>query len=296
MPKPIHISAHLPQRVGIGLRSPHMAELVRSRPAVGFLEVHAENFMTGGRPLAALLAMRHDWPVSVHAVGLSLGSAGAVDNDHLDRLARLVALIEPCLVSEHVSWAKGAGAYLNSLLPLPYDATTLAAIAANIIRVQDRLRRQVLVENPSAYLRFKGPAMDEAEFLRELVRRTGCGILCDVNNIHVSTVNVGGDARAWLDALPAAAVREMHIAGHHVGEEDGVPLLIDDHGSAVADPVWALYEHAVRRFPHAVTLLERDTAIPPLDDLVAEARLAERHRAEALAPTWQGGYGHARAA
>jgi uncharacterized protein (UPF0276 family) len=230
----------------------------------------------------------------VHAVGLSVGSAGAVDNDHLDRLARLVALIEPTLVSEHLSWAKAAGAYLNSLLPLPYDAAALAAIAANIARVQDRLRRQVLIENPSAYLRFKGPAMDEAEFLRELVRRTGCGILCDVNNIFVSTTNVGGDAIAWIDALPAQAVRELHVAGHHVGEEDGVRLLIDDHGSPVADPVWALYAHAVRRFPHAATLLERDTNIPPLAELVAEARLAERHRADALTP--RGGYAHARAA
>jgi uncharacterized protein (UPF0276 family) len=296
MPEPIHISAHLPRRVGIGLRGPHMAELARSRPAVGFLEVHAENFMTGGRQLAALLAMRRDWPVSVHAVGLSLGSAGAIDNDHLDRLARLVALVEPCLVSEHLSWARGAGAYLNALLPLPYDAEALTAIAANIGRLQDRLRRQILIENPSAYLRFKGPAMDEAEFLRELVRRTGCGVLCDVNNIHVTTTNVGGDARAWLDALPAAAVRELHIAGHHVGEEEGVPLLIDDHGSPIADPVWELYEHAVRRFPHAVTLLERDTNIPPLADLVAEAGIAERRRATALAAAWQGGDVHARAA
>lgn len=294
MPDPIHISTRLPQRVGIGLRSPHMAELARSRPAVGFLEVHAENFMSGGRPLAALMAMRGDWPVSVHAVGLSLGSAGAIDTDHLDRLARLVALVEPCLVSEHLSWARGAGAYLNALLPLPYDAATLAAIAANIGRVQDRLHRQVLIENPSAYLRFKGPAMDEAEFLRELVRRTGCGILCDVNNIHVSTENLGGDAFAWLDALPAAAVRELHVAGHHESVEDGVRLLIDDHGSPVADPVWALYAHAVRRFPHAVTLLERDTNIPPLAELVAEAALAERHRARAL--TLSGGHAHARAA
>lgn len=294
MPNLNHISAQLPQRVGIGLRSPHMAELARSRPAVGFLEVHAENFMNGGRALAGLMALRHDWPISIHAVGLSLGSAGGVDTDHLDRLARLVALVEPCLVSEHLSWARAAGAYLNALLPLPYDAPTLAAVAANIARVQDRLRRQVLVENPSAYLRFKGPAMDEAEFLRELVRRTGCGILCDVNNIHVSTENLGGDAFAWLDALPAQAVRELHVAGHHERLEDGVRLLIDDHGSAVTDPVWALYAHAARRFPHAVTLLERDTNIPPLADLVAEARLAEWHRTQALTPA--GGYTHARAA
>ncbi|HET6467516.1 MAG TPA: DUF692 domain-containing protein [Geminicoccaceae bacterium] len=288
MTRTLRTTTPQPQPAGIGLRSPHLADLLQTRPAVGFLEIHAENYLGGGAALAALHRARQDWPISVHAVGLSLGSAGRVDENHLDRLADLVARIQPCLVSEHLSWARHAGVYLNSLLPLPYDGPTLRTIAANVGRVQDRLRRRVLVENPSAYLRFKGPALDEAEFLRELVARTGCGILCDVNNIHVSTANLGGDAHAWLDALPAEAVQELHVAGHHDASEDGVTLLIDDHGSPVADPVWDLYRHAVRRFPHAATLLERDTNLPPLAELVVEARSADRHRARALATPPEG--------
>jgi uncharacterized protein (UPF0276 family) len=282
MPTPLPSRPPLPTRAGIGLRSPHAAAIGPSRPAVGFLEIHAENYFCGGKALATLEAVRRDWPVSVHAVGLSLGSAGRPDGRHLDRLADLVARVEPFVVSEHLSWSTTGGTYLNALLPLPYDAASLLAIAGNVQRMQDRLRRRILIENPSAYLRFKGAALDEAEFLRELVRRTGCGLLCDVNNIFVSCTNLGGDAYDWLDALPAAAVQELHVAGHHTETDTAVPLLIDDHGSPVADPVWALYEHAVRHFPHAVTLVEWDTNLPPLERLVAEAAKADRRRARAL--------------
>lgn len=279
------VHRHLPwtlRRAGIGLRGPHARDLVASRPAVGFLEIHAENYMCGGAQLRTLEAVRRDWPVSVHAVGLSLGSAGRIDEAHLERLSGLVARVDPILVSEHLSFTIADGVYGNALLPLPYDAESLNAIAANVLRVQDRLRRRILVENPSAYLRFRGAAIDEAEFLRELVRRTGCGLLCDVNNIHVTTTNLGGDARRWLDALPADAVDEIHLAGHHRVEDTPVPLLIDDHGAAVSDPVWALYAHAVRRFPQALTLVEWDTALPPLAELVEEARKADWRRAVAL--------------
>jgi uncharacterized protein (UPF0276 family) len=238
--------------------------------------------MCGGAQLRIIETVRRDWPVSVHAVGLSLGSAGRVDEEQLERLSRLVARVEPILVSEHLSFASADGVYSNALLPLPYNAASLAAIAANVLRVQDRLRRPVLVENPSAYLRFRGEAIDEAEFLRELVRRTGCGLLCDVNNIYVTTTNLGGDARRWLDALPADAVGEIHVAGHHRADDTPVPLLIDDHGAPVSDPVWALYAHAVRRFPQAVTLVEWDTALPPLAELVEEAHKADWCRAVAL--------------
>lgn len=279
------------QRAGIGLRGPHGRALVETRPAVGFLEIHAENFMCGGAQLRLLENVRKDWPVSVHAVGLSLGGAGRVDQSHLDRLGELVARVDPMLVSEHLSFATAGGIYGNGLLPLPYDAASLAAIAGNVQRVQDHLRRRVLIENPSAYLRFAGPAMDEAEFLRELVRRSGCGLLCDVNNIHVTATNLGGDAGRWLESLPADAVGEIHIAGHHRVVDAGVPLLIDDHGAPVAAPVWALYARAVRRFPHAVTLVEWDTALPPLPVLVEEAREADWRRAIAL-----GGLAHAAAA
>ena len=285
---------HLPwtlRRAGIGLRGPHTRDLVATRPAVGFLEIHAENYMCGGAQARTLEKVRRDWPVSVHAVGLSLGSAGRVDPEHLERLCRLVARVDPILVSEHLSFATADRVYSNALLPLPYEAASLAAIAANVLRVQDRLRRPVLVENPSAYLRFCGDAIDEAEFLCELVHRTGCGLLCDVNNIYVTTTNLGGDARRWLDALPAEAVGEIHVAGHHRADDTPVPLLIDDHGSPVSDPVWSLYAHAVRRFPQAVTLVEWDTALPPLAELVDEARKADWRRAVALK-----GVGHAVAA
>ena len=272
----------LPVRAGIGLRSPHADDLEALRPAVGFLEIHAENHMAGGAARRRLDRIRRDWPVSVHGVGLSLGSAGRLDPEHLDRLTGLVARLEPMLVSEHLSFASADGVYSNSLLPLPYDAATLEVFAAHVRELQDRLRRRVLIENPSAYLRFRGAAMDEAEFLSELVRRSGCGLLCDVNNIHVTTTNLGGDAVRWLDALPAGAVGEIHLAGHHCDTSAGVPLLIDDHGSPVAEPVWALYAHAVRRFPQAATLVEWDSELPPLPVLVDEAAKADWQRAWAL--------------
>jgi uncharacterized protein (UPF0276 family) len=280
MTLPTHADGR-PTQAGIGLRRPHDEELMATRPAVGFLELLAENHMSGGPAARRLEALRCDWPMSVHSVGLSLGSAPELDAVHLERLAELVARTEPFAVSEHLSFAS-AGFYTNALLPLPYDAESLAVLAGNIQRVQDRLRRRILVENPSAYLRFRGPAMDEAEFLTELVRRTGCGILCDVNNIYVSTTNLGGDAWRWLHALPADAVGEIHLAGHSAADTGPVPLLIDDHGSPVAAPVWKLYAHAVRRFPKAVTLIEWDTALPPLPVLLDEAREADRRRSVAL--------------
>jgi hypothetical protein len=269
-------------RAGIGFRAAHFHEIVASRPAVGWLEVHAENYMGGGTPLRQLERIRADWPVSLHGVGLSLGGAEGVDRRHLERLADLVDRIEPALVSEHLAWSGTGGRYLNDLLPVPYTEEALAVVAANVARVQDRLRRPVLIENPSVYLRFIETALLEAEFLCALVHRTGCGLLCDVNNIYVSTTNVGGDADAWVDALPACAVGEIHLAGHCVNDADGVAILIDDHGSPVAPPVWRLYERAVRRFPTAVTLVEWDSNLPSLDTVVAEASKADRRRAAAL--------------
>jgi len=182
----------------------------------------------------------------------------------------------PALVSEHLSWSSVDGAYLNHLLPLPYTDETLAIVSAHVTRVQDRLGRQLLVENPSGYLRFAGSAMPEAEFLATLARRTGCGLLCDVNNLHVTCANLGGDPDAYLAALPPAAVGEIHLAGHAVNDADGHEILIDDHGSPVAPAVWSLYERALERFGPAPTLIEWDTAIPPLAVLLAEAAAAGR--------------------
>ncbi|WP_119419325.1 MNIO family bufferin maturase [Desertibaculum subflavum] len=273
-------------RAGIGLRQPHRAAVLAARPSVGFLEVHAENYLGGPAAVAELEILRRDFPISVHAVGLSLGSADGLDARHLDRVAGLVERIEPALVSEHLAWSLQDGRYLNDLLPLPYTEEALDLVAGNIAQLQDRLRRAVLIENPSTYLRFAHSTIDEAAFLAELARRTGCGLLVDVNNLHVNAANHSSDPHdidplAWLDRVPAAAVGEIHLAGHAINDLGNRRILIDDHGSAVPPPVWRLYEAALRRFPVAPALIEWDTQIPALEILVAEAHEADRRRAEA---------------
>ena len=260
--------------IGIGLRAPHVAEIVATRPALGWLEVHAENYMGGGPALAQLDAVGRDYPLSLHGVGLSLGTAEGIDDDHLRRLAALVERVAPMLVSEHLSWSINGGVYLNDLLPLPYTEESLAIVADNIARAQDALRRRLLVENPSAYLRFRHTTISEPEFLAALVARTGCGILCDVNNIHVSCANLGGDARAYLDALPAAAIGEIHLAGHASVVRGGRTLLIDDHGAPVAPAVWQLYRRALERCSVVPSLVEWDKSLPTLAVLLREARIA----------------------
>ena len=259
---------------GIGLRSPHVAEVLASRPAIGWLEVHAENYMGGGPAIRALERVRADYPVSVHGVGLSLGTAGGLDVVHLERLAALADRVRPMLVSEHLSWSSIDGAYLNHLLPLPYTQETLDVVATHVDRIQSRLGRRLLVENPSSYLRFEDSPIAEADFLNALARRTGCGLLCDVNNVYVSCRNLGGDPADYLDRLDPAAVGEIHLAGHAVNDADGQPILIDDHGSRVAEPVWQLYTSAVARFGPVPTLVEWDTDIPSLAVLLDEAATA----------------------
>ncbi|MCW5731402.1 MAG: DUF692 domain-containing protein [Alphaproteobacteria bacterium] len=267
-------------RAGIGLRAVHHEAVAETRPDIGWFEIHAENYLGGGSPVQTLDAVRRDYPVALHGVGLSLGSAQGLDDGHLDRVAALAERIEPFLVSEHLSWSVVDGRYLNDLLPLPYTRETLDIVAANVGRLQDRLKRRILVENPSTYLRFRASEMTEWEFLRALVRRSGCGLLCDVNNIHVSACNHGFDASAYLAALPAEAVGELHLAGHAVNEADGIAILIDDHGSPVGDAVWRLFDRAVALFPSAPALVEWDSNIPPLERLVAEAWEADRRRAQ----------------
>ena len=274
--------ARVPARAGIGLRSPHQAEGLATRPAIPWLEVHPENYLGGGPAVRALQAIRRDYPISFHAVGLSVGSAGGVDRRHLDRLRHLVERIEPVLFSEHLAWSQVGGTYLNHLLPLPYTDESLATVCRNVDEVQTVLGRQVLIENPSGYLRFAASTIPEAEFLGALVGRTGCGLLCDVNNIYVSARNVALDPVAYLATLPPGAVGEIHLAGYSVNDADGQPLLIDDHGSPVAPAVWGLYEQALRRFGAVPTLVEWDTAIPPLEILVGEARRADARLREAM--------------
>jgi uncharacterized protein (UPF0276 family) len=249
---------------------------------VRWIEIHAENYMgDGGRPLAQLRALAGRMPVSVHGVGLSIGGQRPLDRDHLARLRRLLDWLAPASFSEHLAWSTHDAGFFNDLLPLPWTQATLARVAAHVDEVQDRLGRRMLLENPSSYLAFAESEMDEVTFLSELVRRTGCGLLLDVNNVFVSATNLGRDPRAYIDAFPLGAVGEIHLGGHDAEKDDhGAPLLIDSHGRAVADPVWALYAHALDRAGPRPTLVEWDTDVPDWPVLRAEAARA----AAALAP------------
>ncbi len=258
---------------GIGLRSPHLAEIAATRPELGFLEVHAENYMAETAALDRLLELRRDYPVSLHGVALSLGSADELDRAHLGRFRALIERIEPVLVSEHLAWSAIGGAYLNDLLPLPYNEESLDIFCSHVEEAQEAIGRRLLIENPSSYLRYRHSCIPEAEFLTEVARRTGCGILCDVNNIYVSARNFGFNPIAYLDALPVEATGEIHLAGHHTAED--VDILIDDHGSRVAQPVWELYAAALRRLGPVPTLIEWDTNLPALEMLLDEARHAQ---------------------
>lgn len=271
----IYPSLPVPEAAGIGLRSRHIAEILSRRPRAGWLEVHAENYMGESAAVSALEKIRETYPLSVHGVGLSLGSAGGLDRDHLERLRRVCLRFQPALFSEHLAWSVADGAYLNDLLPLRYDEHALSVVASNVHHLQDTLQRRVFIENLSAYVSFAGSTMNEADFLAELVRRTGCGILLDVNNVYVSACNLGFDAKSFIDALPAEAVGEIHLAGHAVNEVDGDVVLIDDHGSRVPPAVWSLYAHVLARMGPRPTLIEWDTEVPALDVLLGEAMWAD---------------------
>ncbi len=265
----------LPCSAGIGLRAPHHHDVLARRPAVGWLEAHAENYLGGGPSRRTLESLRADYPVSLHAVGLSFGSAEGLDEGHLARLAELVRAIEPAAVSDHLSWSVQEGVYVPDLLPLPLTEESLAVVAGNVARAQDRIGRRMLIENPSAYLAFRHSPIPEPEFLTELTHRTGCGLLLDINNLHVSACNLGFEADASLTAYPGEAVGEIHLAGHAVKRIGAAELRIDDHGSPVAEPVWRLYERALDWLGPRPTLIEWDSAIPPLETLLGQAELAE---------------------
>jgi uncharacterized protein (UPF0276 family) len=266
----------IPARAGIGLRFQHHQAVLEAAPGVAFMEVHTENYMGGGSPIRCLDAVRCDFPVSLHGVGLSLGSAEGLDLLHLDRTRDVAERIEPALVSEHVAWSISGGHYLADLLPLPMTEEALAVVCRNVDRMQSVLKRRILVENPSTYVRFRHSIIPEWEFMAAVAGRTGCGILCDINNVFVSAWNHGWDASAYVANLPPAAIGEIHLAGHSVRRlPDGGMLRIDDHGSRVIAEVWSLYAEALRRFGPVPTLIEWDTDVPPLDVLVAEARRAD---------------------
>ncbi|MFV3075422.1 DUF692 domain-containing protein [Niveispirillum fermenti] len=277
MRPPANARSHAsPRATGVGLRHAHVPDFLAAVQPVGWLEVHAENYLIAGGPrLAQLERLRRDYPVSFHSVALSLGAADGVDGVHLARLRTLYDRFEPALISDHLAWTGLVGAPVPDLLPLPLTEETLAIVSRNVERVQDMLGRRLLVENPSLYLRFQMDQMDEGEFLAALAARTGCGLLLDLNNLHVSAHNRGGDAVQLLSRFPVDAVGEIHLAGHARVEIDGVTLLIDDHGSAVPQPVWTLYDMAVRRFGPCPTLVEWDTGLPALPLLLAQAARAD---------------------
>ena len=261
---------------GVGLKAPHYREIIDAGPDLGWFEVHPENYMTeGGPPHRYLERIRQDYPLSLHSVGCSLGSHAPIEQTQLDWMVRLADRYEPFLVSDHISWSAAGGTFLNDLLPLPYTDESLQAIAANVDRLQTALGRQILVENPSAYLQFRADSLTEPQFLAELTTRTGCGLLLDINNVYVSAMNHGFDPWDHLSAIPHEAVREIHLAGHAVDLWDGTEIRIDDHGDHVCDAVWDLFRRYVATFttPGAapVTLIEWDTNVPEFEVLKAEA-------------------------
>lgn len=272
----------LPPAPGVGYKPQHFADLMAAPGPVGWLEVHAENYMgDGGRPHAQLRALQERFALSVHGVGLSIGGEGPLDAGHLARLKQLIARTAPASFSEHLAWSTHGAEFLNDLLPLPYTQATLGRVGAHISQVQDTLGRQMLLENPSSYLAFAESTWSETDFLAELVKRTGCGLLLDVNNVFISATNLGYSPQGYIDAYPLDAVGEIHVGGHDADTDSaGAPLLIDSHAKAVVDPVWALLDYTLSRTGARPVLVEWDNNVPDWSILRAEAERA----ASALQP------------
>jgi uncharacterized protein (UPF0276 family) len=285
MPISSSVTGPIPAQAGIGLRFAHHREVLEQRPAVAWFEVHSENYFGGGAVRRTLLDLRRDYPVSLHGVGLSLGSAQGIDTAHLARLAELVHCVEPGLVSEHLSWSVVDGQYLADLLPLPMTEEALDVVCRHVQQTQETLKRRILIENPSTYLQFAHSSIPEWEFIAHVARATGCSLLCDVNNIFVSAGNHGWDSHTYLNALPGQAIAEIHLAGHAVRTlQSGREIRIDDHGSRIAPAVWELYAQAVAAFGPKPTLIEWDTHIPAFQVLMDEAA-----QARALLQSKEGG-------
>ena len=261
---------------GIGLRPGHYRDLLQSLPKLGWLEVHSENYFgDGGAPLHFLEQARSHYPVSLHGVGLSLGSTDGLNIDHLKRLKQLVDRYDPLFVSDHLCWSSIDGIYMNDLLPLPYTEEALSHFSERVMQVQDYLGRELLVENPSSYLQYKHSTIGEAEFLAEVVKRSGCGLLLDVNNVYVSAMNHGFDAQDYIDLIPGDAVREFHLAGHTVRELPQGTVYIDTHDAPVAEPVWSLFDYTLHRVGRRPSLIEWDSDLPDLEVLIGEAGRAQ---------------------
>jgi uncharacterized protein (UPF0276 family) len=269
--------AGLPPRAGLGLKTGHFREVLGTQPDIGFFEVHAENYMVAGGPFHHFLGLiREQYPLSLHGVGLSIGAEGSLDVQHLQRLAELIERYQPQSFSEHLAWSSHGPVFLNDLLPLAYDTPTLNRVCEHIDQVQNTLKRPMLLENPATYLAFQRSTIDEAQFISEVIRRTGCGLLLDVNNVYVSCINHQRDPLAYLDSLPLHAVGEIHLAGFAEDSDSlGDRLLIDDHGAPIDQAVWALYQQALERTGPMATLIERDNQVPALNVLLAEVRQAD---------------------
>jgi hypothetical protein len=267
----------MPLRAGIGLKPEHFIEILETRPTVGFFEIHAENYMVDGGPFHHYLTrIRELYPLSIHGVGLSIGGEQPLDQAHLQRLAALLDRYQPELFSEHLAWASHGGHFLNDLLPLPYHAGTLQRVCAHIDQVQEVLQRPLLLENPATYLEFATSDRSEPEFIRDILQRTGCGLLLDVNNVYVSCINHGRDPYAYIRVLAGLWIGEIHLAGFARDRDAaGDPLLIDSHGAPIAEAVWHLYEFTLQQLGPAPTLIERDQNIPSLATLCTEAQQAE---------------------
>ncbi len=272
----------MPARAGVGLRAIHHDAFLSTPPDIGWVEAHAENyFAAGGAQLWYLEQIRSRYPLSLHGVGLSIGSADSLDSVHLRQWQRLIQRFDPMLVSEHLCWSSAGGIFSNDLLPLPYSREALDHLVARVGQVQEAFGRQVLIENVSSYLEFTHSEMPEWLFLAELAQRSGCGILLDVNNVYVSACNHGFDGREFVDAMPKNAVAEIHLAGHSINQFDQRQIRIDTHSTPVCDDVWALYRYTIARLGYVPTLIEWDSDIPALDVLAAQATRADQHARDA---------------
>ncbi len=270
------VPGSIPVSAGIGLKAQHQSQLLNSKPAIGWLEAHSENYFSDAGPhIESLLRLRDHYALSLHGVGLSLGSIDPIDSQHLTRLKRLIGRTSPALVSEHLSWGSADGRFVNDLLPLPYTWESLAHLISRVDQVQSTLQRLILIENISSYLQYSHSDIDESAFLAELSRATGCGLLIDINNLYVNERNHGVDARLFIDSIPPASVRELHLAGYSIDRIDQTEMLIDTHSTPVCEAVWTLYGYAIRRFGARPTLIEWDSDIPSLDVLLGEARKAQ---------------------
>lgn len=267
----------IPPRAGVGLKAGHYKTILDTRPDVGFFEVHAENYMgAGGPPHRYLGAIRDRYPLSLHGVGLSIGADRPLDRAHLQRLKHLIERYQPGLFSEHLAWSTHGSAFLDDLLPVPYTTEALTRVCVHVDEIQEALGRRMLLENPATYLAFAESTFSEIDFIAEIVRRTGCGLLLDVNNVHVSSTNHQWDAVRYIDGFPLAHVQEIHLAGHGCElDEKGRPLLIDSHDRPVADIVWNLFHHAIKLIGPVPTLIEWDAKVPGWVELQAEADRAE---------------------